>query len=317
MADTGDHPSHGSGRRTWAPLTAPLVWLFIYVGVMASGWLVRPFGMQVSAGSGNWMDNIAALFASGPVLLVFWLWLRFYEGRTLDAVGVGRFKAARFGAGILAGAFLVIMVTAAGWALGGYQLNGMGAWYNHLTVTWLVASLLAVAGTIVQATVTETLFRGWMLGTVARQWGGAAAVAFNLIAVALIQGGSAFRGGPEMMIGAINFVLMAWFLSLCALRDGTVWGVCGFHAAWNLAMGWGLGLNVDTGHLNITPVLLDMDTSYDAPAWLTGGGFGPDGSLLMTAAIVVFLLSRLFGGMPRKRSHGRSGEYTGDEIIDH
>lgn len=317
MAETGDHPSHGGGRRTWALLTVPLVWLFIYVGVMASGWLARPFGVQISAGSGRWQDNIAALFASGPVLLIFWLWLRFYERGTLDAVGLGRFNAARFGAGMLAGALLVAVVAAAGWALGGYQLNGLGAWYDHLTLTWLFASLLAVAGTIVQATVTEILYRGWMLGTVARQWSGVAAVAVNLLAVALIQGGSAFRGGPEMLIGAINFVLMAWFLSLCALRDGTVWGVCGFHAAWNLAMGWGLGLNVDTGHLNITPAILDMDAIYDAPVWLTGGGFGPDGSLLMTAAIAAFLLSRLFGGRRRRRSHSRPGEFTGDEIIDH
>lgn len=317
MAESGEHPSHGGGRRTWAPLTVPLVWLFIYVGVMASGWLARPFGLQISAGSGRWFDNIAALFASGPVFLVFWLWLRFYEGRTLDTIGLGRFNGARFGAGMLAGAVLVAIVAAVGWGLGAYQLNGLGAWYDHLTPTWLMASLLAISGTIVQATVTETLFRGWMLGTVARQWGGAAAVAVNLLAVALIQGGSAFRGGPEMLVGAVNFVLMAWFLSLCTLRDGTLWGVCGFHAAWNLAMGWGLGLNVDTGHLNVTAAILDMDANYDAPAWLSGGNFGPDGSLLMTGVIVLFLLGRGMGGMRVKRSYGKPGEFTGDEIIDH
>ncbi len=315
MADSEEHSSHGR-RRTWALLTVPLVWLFIYLGVMASGWVARPLGLQVSAGSGRWQDNIAALFASALVLLVFWLWLRFFENRKLADVGLGRFNGARFGAGFLAGVILVVIAVAAGFALGGYQIDGPGAWYNHLTPTWLLASILAIAGTVLQATVTETLFRGWMLDTVGRQWGGVAAVAVNLLAVALIQGNNAFRA-PEMMIGAVNFVLMAWLLSLNVLRDGTLWGVCGFHAAWNLAMGWGLGLNVDTGHLNVTAAILDMNTVYDAPVWLTGGDFGPDGSLLMTAAIVLFLLGRALFGLRLKGGFSKPGPYTGDEIIDH
>jgi membrane protease YdiL (CAAX protease family) len=298
-------------------LTVPLVWLFIYAGVMASGWLAQPLGLQVSAGSGRWQDNIAALFASGPVLLIFWLWLRFYEGRRLEAAGLDRFNGRRFGAGFLTGVILVAVVVAAGFGLGGYQVNGLGAWYDHLTPTWLLASVLAIAGTVVQATVTETLFRGWMLGTVARQWGGVAAVAVNLLAVALIQGGNAFHG-LEAMIGAVNFVLMAWFLSLNALRDGTLWGVCGFHAAWNLTMGWGLGLNVDTGHLNVTPALLNMGWVYEAPVWLTGGDFGPDGSALMTVAILVALLGWASRGMRLKGSYGgKARSFTGDELIDH
>lgn len=310
------YASEGGGRRTWPPLTVPLVWLFIYVGVWVSSWLARPFGLNVSASSGRWQDNITALFASGPVLLGLWLWLRFYEGRRLRDVGLGAFNGARFTAGCLAGLALVAIVVAAGWALGGYQLNGWGAWYDHLTPTWLLASLLTIAGTLVQATVTETLYRGWMLGTVARQWGGVAAVAVNLLAVMLIQGGNAFRG-PEAMIGAVNFVLVAWFLSLNALRDGTLWGVCGFHAAWNLALAWGLGLNLDGGHLSVTPAILNMSAAYEAPVWLTGGDFGPDGSLLMTVVLALFLLARSLRGMRLKSGPRRSGEFTGDEIIDH
>lgn len=311
------YPSPTGKRRTWAPLTVPLVWLFIFAGVWTSSHLAGLLRLQVSAGSGRWQDNIAALFASGPVLLLLWLWLRFFEGRGLTAAGLGRFNGGRFGSGFLAGTILVVVVAAAGWGLGGYQLNGLGAWYDHLTPTWLFASVLAIAGVILQASVTEALFRGWMLDTVARQWGGVAAVGINLLAVALIQGGGAFRA-PEAMIGAVNFVLMAWLLSLGALRDGTLWGVCGFHAAWNLMMGWGLGLNVDGGHLNVTPAVLNMSASYEAPFWLTGGDFGPDGSALMTAVIIAVLAWRFVRGA--KLGGGRGGGYddhSDSEIIDH
>ncbi len=316
MADL-DNPVAEGRRRTWAPLTVPLVWLFIFAGVWVSGWIARAVGLQVSAGSGRWQDNIAALFASGPVLLALWLWLRFFEGRGLAAAGLGRFKGARFGSGFLAGTGLVVAVVAAGWGLGGYEFNGLGAWYDHLTPTWLFASLLAIVGVFLQASVTEALFRGWMLGTVARQWGAVIAVAVNLLAVALIQGGNAFRA-PEATIGAVNFILIAWLLSLSALRDGALWGVCGFHAAWNLMMGWGFGLNVDGGHMSITPAVLAMGTAYEAPVWLTGGDFGPDGSLLMTVAVTAVLAWRLMRGV--KLGGGQRARYddhSGSEIIDH
>ncbi|MBW8881382.1 MAG: hypothetical protein JF615_08175, partial [Asticcacaulis sp.] len=87
MAGEGIYPSD-TRRRTWAPLTIPLIWAFVYAGVWMSGQIARPLGFMVTMGNGRWTDNIAALFASLPVAGCLWLWLRFYEHRDFAGLGL-------------------------------------------------------------------------------------------------------------------------------------------------------------------------------------------------------------------------------------
>ncbi len=316
MAGDGIYPSHAS-RRTWAPLTVPLVWLFIYAGVWLSGQIAQPLGFMVTMGNGRWVDNIAALFASLPVAACLWLWLRFYERNTIASLGLyGRWAGPFFrGAGI--GALLVFAVAVAGVVIGAYQVDGPGAWTGHFTSTWVLATVLSFVGTAVQATATEALYRGWMLGTVAAQWGRGIAVVFNVAAALIIQAGLNALSSPEALVAAVNLALMSASLSLIAIRRGSLWTAAGLHAGWNLAMGWGLGLNIDGGHLSVTPGVMALSPNGDAPSWLSGGGIGPDGSLLFTLAAFALLLSRLrfpSGGDRPKISRPSRDD---DEIIDH
>ncbi len=303
-------------RRTWAVVTAPLVWIFIFAGVMLAGKLTGLFGIYVSSGSGRWQDNIAALFASLPVIGLLWLWLRFFERRSLAGIGLAAPQWGRFGAGFVSGLVLVGVVVAAGFALGGYELLGPGAWYDHLTPTWLFAATLAILGTGIQALTTEAMYRGWMLSSAASQWGVGLAILFNVVASFLIQGGNVMRS-PEAMLGAVNMALMACVLCNRAMRDGTLWGVCGLHAAWNLTMGLGLGLNVDGGHLNVTPFLVSLAGLDSAPWWLTGGDFGPDGSVLMTVVAGLVALWGLRGGKKGGGRRVRGRPEDSDEVYDH
>lgn len=316
VADTDLYPS-APHRRTWPPLTFPLVWLFVFAGVWIAGQAVRLVGLNVSAASGRWQDNVAALFASLPVLLLLWLWLRFYEGRGLDGVGLTRPVWKQFWGGMLTGFVLVAIVVAAGVGLGGFDITGLGAWYDHHTPTWFFAVTLVLTGTVVQAMVTEALFRGWILSSFVSQWSGFLAVAANVVACLLIQGGPGALRSPEAMLGILNIALMSWYLCLRAFRDGSLWGVCGVHAAWYLTMGLGLGLRTDGGQLSVTPALLRMESFYEAPWWLTGGDYGPNASLLFTVAAVGLILWRLKGGKPAKRQKVAASYRYDDEIIDH
>lgn len=304
--------SYHSHRLTWPLLTAPLLWLFVYSGVWISGRLAGLFGYH-AAMNGRWQDNIVALFASVPVFLCLWLWLRLYERRPVADIGLDRPLWRGFGAGFLRGVLLVVAVVGVGLLLGGYSLTGAGAW-SGFDLVWLTAAVLALAGTIVQATVTEALWRGWMLSSVASQWGPMAALVFNMVATLVIQGGNALRS-PEMLIGAINMTLMAGLLSLTILRGGTLWRVCGFHAGWNLTMGFGLGLPIDGGKLAVTPLMVYVAPNWDAPVWLHGGGFGPDGSVLMTVAILIAILWRRGAKRPIMARRAREDDY--DAVDDH
>jgi membrane protease YdiL (CAAX protease family) len=208
-------------------------------------------------------------------------------------------------------------VAAAGVLVGAYQIDGPGAWTGHFTMTWVIATILSFIGTAIQATATEAMYRGWMLDTVAAQWGRGIAVAFNVLAALVIQAGLNALSSPEAMISGLNLGLMSAALSLLSLRSGSLWTAAGLHTGWNLAMGWALGLNIDGGHLSVTPGVMALSTNGDAPSWLSGGGIGPDGSILFTLAALVLLLSRVRfsggGGRPETPRPSRDD----DEIIDH
>lgn len=300
------------GRRTWAWAALPLAWLFIYAAARASGLLAGLVGLQSSGASGRWQDNIAALFAWGLVLLILWAWLTYREGRSLRSIGLpARWQA--FRGGFMLGLAMVVAAVAALVGLGVYDIGGPGAWYNHLTPTWLFATSLVLAGTVLQASVMEALFRGWLMQSVAAQWGRSLAVVSNVALFAWIQASDVVRA-PEAMLGAVNLALMAWLLCRVALRDGQLWGACGLNAAWRLVTGLGFGLNIDGYHLNVTPMLLAVDGNPEAPWWLTGGDFGPDGSLAMTLVVGVILLVTRTKGTAKDRRRRES--HDDDDIID-
>lgn len=289
----------GDGRRTWAWAAVPLAWLFIYAAARVAGLAAGLVGLQASGASGRWQDNIAALFAWGLVLLILWAWLRWREGRSLRSIGLPR-GWKRFGGGFVLGVVLVVIVVAAAIGLGGYDINGLGAWYDHLTPTWLFASTLVLIGTVLQASVMEALFRGWLMQTIAAQWGARLAVLASVLLFAWVQAGDVMRA-PEAMLGAVNLSLLAWLLAQIAMRDNALWAACGLNAAWRLVTGLGLGLNIDGYHLNVTPMVVAIGGNPEAPWWLTGGDFGPDGSVLMTVVLCAVLLLRLRDGRKRRR----------------
>ena len=274
--------------------------------------LARPIGLHASAASGNWPDNIVALFAWGVVVLALWLWLRYFERRSLVTVGFFERGGGRFAGGLILGLVMTIAAVAAIIATGAYVIAGPGAWYDHLTPTWLLAATLVILGSVLQAGAKEALFRGWMLQTVFSRWGGGGAIAFNVLAYALIHG-LHFTPAPETIVGIVNLAGMAWLLSLLALRDGTLWGVCGLHAGWTLATGLGFGLNINGEHLNVTPMVLAVTQGEDAPWWLTGGDFGLNGSVLMTLMIGLVLLWALSRGRKGKTRVVHDDDHDYDE----
>ena len=277
-------------RPTWALLTLPLTWLCIFHGNGLADRIAMIFGQHASAANPVWQHNIWAQFGSAVILGLFWLWLHFFEKRTLADVGLTRPPLwGRFWRGFGLGFILVTVAVAAGIGIGVFTIAGPGAWYGHLTPIWLLATPLAIVGTTIQASTSEILFRGWIMDAFASRWSGWIAVAVSVLFFTYMQGIDP-SSSPEATVCIVNIALMSGLLSLRAMEDGTLWGVCGIHAAWTLGMGLGFGLNIDGRHLNFTPALLNLVPTDGAPNWLSGGGYGPDGSLLMSIVAAAALL---------------------------
>lgn len=271
-------------RPTWAFLTLPLAWAFIFYGNGVADRIAMIFGLRASAADSIWQFNILAQFGSVVILGFLWAWLRGFERRTLADIGLVRPPLwGRFWRGFMLGFILIAVAVAAGVALGVMTIAWPGAWYNHLTPVWLTAAPLAVIGTMIQASTSEVLFRGWIIDAFAARWSGWLAAAASVLMFTYMQGVDP-SSSPEATVCVVNIALMTWFLSLRAMEDGVLWGVCGVHSAWTLGMGLGFGMNIDGRHLNVTPALLGVVPTEGAPNWLSGGDWGPDGSLLMTLA---------------------------------
>ena len=175
-------------RRTWAWLTLLLAWAFIFYGNGVADRIAMIFGQHASAANAVWQHNVLAQFGSLVILGFLWLWLRFWERRSLGDIGLGRPLWGRFWREFIIGCILIAVVVAAGIAMGVMTIDSPGAWYNHLTPGWSLASSLAVIGTIIQASTSEVLFRGWIMDAFASRWSGLLAVVVSIAMFTWMQG---------------------------------------------------------------------------------------------------------------------------------
>ena len=143
--------------------------------------------------------------------------------------------------------------------------------------------LFLAVGWAVQGPAEEVAFRGWVLQTLGVRLGVPAGVLLSSLGFAAmhlqVAGWTAYYLAEVFLFGL--------FCALYALYEGSLWGVCALHAAWNWAFANVLGLE-DYGRGGVPGgTLVDLrDTSAPLPGALPGGP--TTGNL---AGIVVHLLA--------------------------
>ena len=138
----------------------------------------------------------------------------------------------------------------------------------------------------------ELMFRGYMMPRLAPRFGKAFAVFFSSLLFGIFH--AANRGFT--VIALINLVLIAVAYALICLYKDSILMTAAAHSVWNFAQGNLFGLEV-SGNSSAASIL---HASYDkgAASILSGGEFGPEGSIfvtiisLITIGIVFFLLKR-------------------------
>ena len=120
----------------------------------------------------------------------------------------------------------------------------------------------------------ELLFRGYPFQKLAR-----ANRVFAVVFVGLIFAGLHAGNSSVTPLGLANVFLGGVLLGLAYLRYGRLWFPIGLHLAWNLMTGPILGHEV-SGYRTVHSLLIE---SGHGPWWLSGGEFGIEGSIWMTA----------------------------------
>jgi membrane protease YdiL (CAAX protease family) len=161
-----------------------------------------------------------------------------------------------------------------GFDLGSVALSGRGlAGYALL---WAIAFL--VVGLF-----EESVTRAYALFTLAdgiRFWPAAGLLSGIFGALHLGNGG-------ESWVGALAAALIGLFFCFTVRRTGSLWFAVGLHFAWDYAESFVYSVPdsgvLVTGHL--------VNSSFQGPAWLTGGTVGPEASVFVFVIIAALFVA--------------------------
>lgn len=279
MARTGKRITH-------IALAIPLVVVFIFGAIIISGipgqFLVDYFDL-----SGPIVAFYNLFVSFGILILVVWSWVRFFEKRSLRSLGFSKINALKkYLKGFLFGILMLTIVISVMALTGciGFQQNP-----RPLNINLVGVFLLMLIGYIVQGAAEEILMRGWQFQVIAARYKPWLGALISSTLFALLHG----TNNGISILAILNLLLFAILLLFLILKDKSIWGACGWHTAWNWAMENVFGLKV-SGTEGLGSI---FNLMTDGPNYITGGNFGPEGSIITTfvligGMVVLLLLNR-------------------------
>lgn len=238
------------------------------------------------------------LGALAGALLATWLAAIYLDRRPFHDLGI-RLNGdwwSDFSFGLLLGLLLVGGSFAIKLQMGWVEVTGFGV--AEVGAARFIGEFIALAAACLAVGIYEELVvRGYQMTNLAealnipwwREAGGiVGALLLTSAAFALLH---ALNPGPSSSLGLLNIALISVLvLGLAYALTGSLAISIGLHTSWNLALSFIFGLPVSGVVIGHTSVLLTEDIG---PELWTGGGFGQEGGLLGTVAIVVGLLALL------------------------
>ena len=271
------------------------VWPFFGVGIILGGIvrLASRAGLLRSSFESSMI--IGGVIGSVAAVLAAWVLLRFVDRRSFRGFGLWFFPNwwRELGWGLLFGVGLNSLVVAALFA---------GGWvrFSIAAFDWQVA-LIAVGGYFVvflfPAAAEELLFRGYIFQRLVESWGPVPPV----LVTSFLFGWAHFGNPSATWLSTVNTGLAGALMAVMYLRTRALWFPIGFHISWNYVMAAWYSLPV-------SGLVLDyrlFEVEMTGPEWLSGGGFGPEGSVLATvaflAATIWLAFTRLLEVAPEQR----------------
>jgi membrane protease YdiL (CAAX protease family) len=240
----------------------------VILGVAVLGWAPRT-------------ELVLVVYAAAAplIVLVTVLFARFADRRPLAEIG------ARWPAGGLPAAGPSALVTAlatlgliALWvalieALPAADL-AVERWSDELG-EWPVLLLAALLlGFLIQGGLEEWVFRGYVYRAFKERYRPlTSALASSIVFSAYHVFNPSFT-----WISCVNIILAGLVLAALVERSGSLWSATVAHGVWNFTIA--CLVSVPVSGIDLLSLL---DVSVTGQGWLTGGGFGPEGSLVVTA----------------------------------
>lgn len=256
-------------------------WLFFPVFVLlaiAFSWPARAwFGGRQLGREFEPRALLLGLATSLAAALAAFLLLRWVDRRSFRTLGLWFYGGwgRELGLGLAGGFGVVSVVVGLLWASGtvAWRVDALNPTAVARDAVWYFAVFLPPAAS------EELLFRGYpfqrLVGALGR---------FGAVFLLSLFFGLAHLGNPEpTTLSTVNTVLAGIFLAVAYLKTRGLWLPIGLHVSWNYAMGFLYSLPVSGIELARQP----LEATIGAPAWLSGGNYGPEGSVLTTGVVLL------------------------------
>lgn len=210
------------------------------------------------------------------------LWVLFVERRSLETIGImGNNVIPRFAKGAMLGIAMMGGVVALIGAFGGYRLVSLAPAFSEIgSLGWILALFICF---IVQASIEEFIFRGWLLSTVTRK----SNVIFGIIATSVAFTLLHFTRSAPILNTIFTFAFSV-FACVLAIKSKSIIGAMGWHTAWNWFGGTAFDVPI-TGFDTRVPAFI-AELQPTGPTFLTGGQEGPEGSIFALILVLVGIL---------------------------
>ena len=280
----------------YAVATIFLLVFFLYLGNFLGGLVVwnlffalpsDVFQIIMFAIDPLFMDLLIFLFPAGLVCL----WVLAVERRSPIGLGFYKEKAwLELLKGGLIGFLLIGAVVGLQVLTGSIHLS-----YFDFSFENILNLILILPFWFIQSGTEELLTRGWLFPVVSKHtriWIGTA-VSSLLFAILHLQ-------NPSVnWISLLNIALFGLLACLYVLKTDNIWGISAIHAAWNCFQGSFFGLSVSGLSTAYAPMRFE---NGKVPEFMSGGGFGPEGSLFSSLVMGVYILYLAWNLYQKKQS---------------
>ena len=168
---------------------------------------------------------------------------------------------------------------------------------ERLAVSGTVNMALLIAffaGYIVQGMAEEVLVRGYFMVSLANSLKMKNAAAVSALVSAVFFAAMHMQNPGMTLLPFVNIMLAGIFFAVYILRADNIWGACAAHSSWNFFQGHIIGSNVSGISTSVSVLVPEINGS----SIITGGAFGLEGGLAVSAVMTAAILCMLF--IPRK-----------------
>jgi membrane protease YdiL (CAAX protease family) len=146
---------------------------------------------------------------------------------------------------------------------------------------WLSGFLFGFLFFVIAASAEELIFRGFPFQALAHNQSGATAIVITALLFSLAH----LTNPGASVLSSINTFLAGIWLGVACLLTRSLWLPTALHWSWNFAMVFIFGLPVSG--LTELSRLSWLRGVVGEPAWLSGGGYGPEAGVAATFALLL------------------------------